>query len=412
MSDIKTQAQLEELIQNPGMLDDHISGKVSEMVQGHTTEAVKAAVASVLSKHGAKRLPTMDHNPQAPGATEDGKFKGLGDYFQSVWKAGNGRGIDARLMETRNLGIDTGDGGGFTVPEEFRAELLSVGLEQSVIRPRAFNIPMGSNVVRIPTIRDTTHASSVFGGVSASWGSEAEDVSSASNQPAFGQLNLTAHKLTGYSVVSNELVQDSSLAIEALLSRMFGQALGYFEDVAFISGTGAGQPLGILNAPALVTVSKETGQAADTIVKENLDAMYSRILPSSIGNCVWIAHNDTFPQLASLSQAVGTGGGPVWVSNMAGGPPNSIYGRPLIFTEKASTLGDAGDIILADLSYYIVGDRQSLTTSASPHVRFTTMESVFLFSERLDGRPWIESALTPRNGSNTVSPFVTLAARA
>ena len=48
---------------------------------------------------------------------------------------------------------------------------------------------------------------------------------------------------------------------------MFGQALGYFEDVAFISGTGAGQPLGILNAPALVTVSKETGQAADTIVK-------------------------------------------------------------------------------------------------------------------------------------------------
>jgi len=392
-----SQVELEEL------LDSHI--------QSQTGNAVKAAVADVLSRSGAKRLPVAEYNEDALGASEDGKWKSKGEFFQKVFEAGNGFGIDSRLMHTRNLGENFGDTGGFLVPEEFRPDLMQIPLEQSVIRPRAFTMPMGSNVLRIPSIKDTSHASNLFGGVSASWGSEGEDISSSTNQPAFGQVVLDAKKLTGYTVISNELVQDSAIAIETLLSRLFGQAISYFEDVAFISGTGAGQPQGILNSECLISVAKETGQAATTIVKENLDKMYSRMLPSSLGNSVWLAHNDTFPQLASLSQAVGTGGGPVWVSNVAGGPPNSIYGRPIIFTEKCKTLGTVGDLMLVDLSYYLIGDRQALTTSASPHVRFTTQETVFLFSERLDGRMWLDSALTPRNGSNTVSPAVALATR-
>jgi len=392
-----SQAELEEL------LDSHI--------QSQTGNAVKAAVADVLSRSGAKRLPVAEYNEDALGASEDGKWKSKGEFFQKVFEAGNGFGIDSRLMHTRNLGENFGDTGGFLVPEEFRPDLMQIPLEQSVIRPRAFTMPMGSNVLRIPSIKDTSHASNLFGGVSASWESEGEDISSSTNQPAFGQVVLDAKKLTGYTVISNELVQDSAIAIETLLSRLFGQAISYFEDVAFISGTGAGQPQGVLNSECLISVAKETGQAATTIVKENLDKMYSRMLPSSLGNSVWLAHNDTFPQLASLSQAVGTGGGPVWVSNVAGGPPNSIYGRPIIFTEKCKTLGTVGDLMLVDLSYYLIGDRQALTTSASPHVRFTTQETVFLFSERLDGRMWLDSALTPRNGSNTVSPAVALATR-
>jgi len=197
-----------------------------------------------------------------------------------------------------------------------------------------------------------------------------------------------------------------------LLGRMFPEALAYFEDDAFINGDGAGEPLGILNADALITVTKETGQAATTLVAENLDKMYSRMLPSSVGNAVWIAHPDTFPQLASLSRAVGTGGSAIWVSNISDGPPSSIYGRPLIFSEKAQTLGTAGDIYFVDLSYYVVADRQAVTMAASEHVRFTNDEMVWRFVERIDGRPWIDSALTPRNGSNTLSPFVNLAARA
>ena len=337
MSDMPTtQAELEDML--------------NEAVRKNTGEAVKEAIAVAMSKGGARRLPEA-YNPEAVGATEDGKFKTAGEFYQKVYASSLGRGVDARLVETRNLGENFGDAGGFLVPEEFRPDLMQMNLESSVVRPRAFTMPMASSTIRIPAVRDTSHASNVFGGVSASWGSEGEDISSSTNQPSFGQVRLDAHKLTGYSVISNELVQDSAIAVETVLNRMFGQALAYFEDVAFISGTGAGQPQGILNSDCLISVAKETGQAATTILKENLDKMYSRMLPSSLGNAVWIAHNDTFPQLASLSQAVGTGGGPVWVSNMAGGPPNSIYGRPIIFTEKAQTVGTAGDLMFVDLSY-------------------------------------------------------------
>ena len=385
---------------------------LNEHAKRTTGDAVKSAITEVLSRSGAKRLPeATDYNPEAAGASEDGKFKSRGEFFQKVWEAGNGRGIDSRLVETRNLGENFGDAGGFLVPEEFRPDLMQIPLEESVIRPRAFTMPMGSNTVRIPSIRDTSHASNVFGGVSGSWGSEGEDISSSTNQPAFGQVRLDAHKLTGYTVVSNELVQDSAIAIDTLLSRLFGQAISYFEDVAFINGTGAGQPQGILNSDCLVSVAKETGQAASTLLYENISKMYSRMLPSSLGNAVWLAHPDTFPQLANLSLSVGTGGSAVYIANAAGGPPTSLFGRPIIFTEKAQTLGTVGDLIFVDLAYYLIGDRQALTTSASSHVRFTTQETVFNFTERLDGRMWLDSALTPRNGSNTLSPAVALATR-
>ena len=194
----ETQAELEDLL--------------NAQIEAKTGSAVKAAVTDVLSRSGAKRLPDIgDYNAEAPGASEDGKWKSRGEYFQKVFEAGNGFGIDPRLMHTRNLGENFGDTGGFLVPEEFRPDLMQIPIEQSVIRPRAFTMPMASNTLRIPSIRDTSHASNLFGGVSASWGSEGEDVSSASNQPAFGQVVLDAKKLTGYSVISNELVQDLSL---------------------------------------------------------------------------------------------------------------------------------------------------------------------------------------------------------
>jgi HK97 family phage major capsid protein len=139
--------------------------------------------------------------------------------------------------------------------------------------------------------------------------------------------------------------------------------------------------------------------------------MYSRMLPQSRGNAIWIAHPDVMPQIVALSRAIGTGGSAVMMSNMAGSAPASLYGRPLILSEKCQTLGTAGDIFFVDLSYYVVADRQSLSMASSPHVRFQNDETVWRFTSRLDGRPWLESALTPRNGSNTISPFVNLATR-
>jgi len=202
--------------------------------------------------------------------------------------------------------------------------------------------------------------------------------------------------------------------LEPLIGGLFSEAISYFEDDAFINGIGGGQPLGILNADALVSVAKETGQAATTLTVENVVKMYSRMMPRSIANSVWIMHPDVQPQLFTMSLSVGTGGAPMYfpAGGLGGSPVPTLMGRPVVLSEKAQTLGTAGDIYLVDLSYYLIGDRQSLEIASSPHVRFNTDETDLRFIQRVDGRPWIDSALTPRNGSNTLSPFVALAARA
>ena len=381
---------------------------------------VKEGVAKFMTDNGyheVKRLPMDGAEGDAKGKliTRDGKltnngFESLAEFLSvSNHRYVNRMGLDERL---KLLGESEGGQGGFLVPDEYRAELLRLAIETAVVRPRARVIPMARQTVRIPTVHTTSHATNLFGGVSAVWSNEASDISSTTNEPEFRQVVLDAKKLTGYTVTSLELLTDSIISLEALLMGMFADALAYFEDDAFINGTGAGQPLGIINADALVTQGVEAGQAATTIVWENIVNMYSRMLPQSLGRAVWVAHNDIFPQLATMSLNVGTGGSAIWLTNGVGSAPMTILGRPVIFTEKAQTLGTAGDIFFVDFGYYLIGDRQSLVTSSSEHVRFTQDQIVWKFVQREDGRPWLFSALTPRNGTNTVSPYVNLATRA
>jgi len=354
------------------------------------------------------------YEPESPVAHLDGIFERMANFYQSVaagtdpyWFGQGLKGVtDARM---KALNESQGDQGGFLVPEEFRVQLLSLALEASIMRPRSMVIPMTTMSLRIPTIRDSSHATTVWGGIQAYWVPESGSLTAS--EPTFSQVQLDAKKLTGLTRVTNEQLRDSAIAMEALLNRLFGQAIAYFEDDAFINGVGGGQPIGILNADALISISKETAQASTTIVWENLIKAYARMLPASLGNAIWIAHPDVFPQLATMALSVGVGGSAVWLSQGAAGPPSTILGRPVFFSEKCQTLGTAGDIYFIDPSYYLIGDRMSLEVASSMHTRFTSDETEFRFIERLDGKPWLDTALTPRNGSNTFSPFINLAVR-
>ena len=358
-----------------------------------------------LSAHERRQIAATGQG----AGVDAGAFDDFVDFAKAISPHVTHKAFDSRL---KVLGEGIGDQGGFLVPEEFRAELLRNTLEASVIRGRARVIPMAGLTLRIPSIRDTTHASTVYGGVSGYWIPESGTITQS--EPTFSQVTLTSKKLIGGTRISNELLRDSAIALEPLIGGLFSEAIAYFEDDSFINGIGGGQPLGILNADALISVAKETGQAATTLTVENVVKMYSRMMPRSIPNSVWIMHPDVQPQLFTMSLSVGTGGAPMYfpAGGIGGSPVPTLMGRPVVLSEKAQTLGTAGDIYLVDLSYYLIGDRQALEVASSPHVRFNTDETDFRFIQRVDGRPWIDSALTPRNGSNTLSPFVALAARA
>lgn len=354
------------------------------------------------------------YNPQAPGAKVDSLFPGgARDFLQATWHravSAEALSLQSKLREIQNsFGSTVPSDGGFLIPEYLRSDLFKVALEKSLIRPLARVIPMETLTVPFPTIDSTSNASSVYGGVIAYWTEESGALTSTSAK--FGRVKLEAKKLTAYSEVPNELFTDSVISLETFIGQVFPEAISFFEDVAFISGTGAGEPQGFLNADAAIAVPKETGQAAATILWENIVKAYSRMLPSSLGSAVWLAHIDTFPELATMSLSVGTGGSAIWLTNGSEPYPMTILGRPVYFSEKLSTTGTAGDINFVDLSYYLIGDRQTLMADTSPHYKFANDQTAMRFITRVDGRPWINSAITPKSGANTLSPFVKIATR-
>lgn len=351
------------------------------------------------------------YNPKALGAKVDGQFADMPEFFQTIWhNTYRDATVAAKIQILKNAASSVeGSGGGFLVPEEFRSDLLRLSLESGVVRPRARIVPMATSRIVYPMLDDSSHASNVHGGVQAYWTEESGQMTDTS--ASFGRIALEAWKLTAYSAVPNELISDSAISFEAFMRSAFPEALAYFEDDAFVDGNGVGQPLGFLRANAAVVVAKESGQAANTIVWENIVKMYARMLPQSLTRAVWVVSPDVFPELATMALSVGTGGGPVWLSNGVGGPPMTILGRPVIVSEKVNTLGSEGDINFVDLGYYLIGDRQAMTVESSPHYRFQNGETAFRFVSRVDGRPWLQSALTPRNSGPTLSPFVKLAVR-
>lgn len=363
-----------------------------------------------------QRQYSAGYNPHAAGATLDKEFVDAGDFFKTVWmhqRHPNRMDAETRAKMDRLVNAFTEmvpADGGFLVPEALRSELLRVSLESGITRSRARVIPMETLKVAFPMIDSTTNDGSVHGGMIAYWTEEAAALTQS--QARFARLPLEAWKLTGFSKVSNELLADSMISFTALIEQLWPEVLAFFEDQAFITGTGAGEPLGWLNNAATVVLAKETSQAASTIVWANVIKMYARMLPSSLNRAIWVASPDVFPELATMALNVGTGGSAVWLNNGVGGPPATILGRPLIISEKMNTLGAQGDLAFVDLGYYLIGDRQTMSLATSEHSDFANDMTAFRIIQRVTGRPWLQNALTPANGGSTLSPFVELAVRA
>lgn len=344
------------------------------------------------------------------------KFKTIGEQMFAVMKAAcPGGHADPRLFNAATgLGETVSSDGGFLVQQDFSNDLLEQVYQTGVLAPRCrrMQISGNSNSIKINGVDETSRASTRFGGVVGYWKDEA--ALKVASKPKFRQIELNLKKLIGLCYATDELLQDAT-ALESFIRKAFPAEFGFMLDDAIINGTGAGQPLGILNAGCLVSVTKEAGQKADTLVWENVVKMYARQFAQSRNNSLWLINQNVEPQLMNMSMAVGTGGVPVYMP--AGGataqPYATLFGRPVIAIEQCQTLGDKGDIIFADLGGYILAEKGGIQSDMSIHVQFLYDESVFRFVMRVDGQPERASALTPyKGGSDTLSHFVTLDARA
>ena len=320
--------------------------------------------------------------------------------------------------EYRSTGLEesTPSLGGFLVGQDQSAELFSKVRQTSILwdRVRQIEISANANSIKIPTVDESSRADgSRAGGLRAYWPGEGE--TKTASKPKFGQLELSLNKLAILIYSTDELLQDS-VALGQYIATESAKEIGFKLDDAVLNGTGAGQPVGILNANALVTVAKEAGQVAATVVLDNIIKMWSRLWIGSRANSIWIANADVIPQLYQLSLSVGTGGAAMFLPSNAGAtarPNDMLFGRPILYVEQAQTLGTLGDIYLVDLSQYVGITKGGIQAASSIHAEFAADETTFRFVYRCDGQPLWAEALTPYKGTgNTQSPFIALAVRA
>ena len=350
-------------------------------------------------------------------------FHCLGDQLQAIANSARS-GRDDTMLCWEQLAVATGGAaagvpsdGGYLIQKDFAVELYSrMSAEGSL--PPVRTIPItnpNSDGLEVVLVNETSRATgSRWGGVQVYWGAEAD--AATAKKPQVRKETLELKELIGLAYATNKLLADAG-ALEAVFLQAFAEEMSFMKEDARINGTGAGQPKGILSttgASATVEVAKETGQAAATIVYENIAKMYARMHARSIKNAVWLVNQDCLPALMTMTLAVGTGGVPAYMppGGASVSPYGTLMGRPMIPVEYCKTVGTAGDIIFWDPMSYIEISKGGMQADQSVHVRFTTNENTFRFITRVDGMPMWNSALNPANGTNSQSPQITLATRA
>jgi HK97 family phage major capsid protein len=300
--------------------------------------------------------------------------------------------------------------GGWMVSAEVGRSIFSRAFEQSVAFRCGVPIyPMKSGELTVTALADHDASSGAVAGLLAAWSPEASTATAQALQ--LRRLHLVARKLLILASFSSELSEDAPGYAEQV-ERAIAAAIAARLDAAFLSGTGVGMPQGLTVSPCAITVSKEAGQAADSLVWRNVAKVLSRMHTAGIDRCCWLASPTTLPSLLELNVAIGTGGAPVGEAGFKGDATSGYHlaGRPLYFTARLPVLGDVGDLVLFDPLSHAMGIRSGLSIEASPAPYFDQDVLAVRGRMRADAQSFWDVPVTCEDGI-TRGPIVLLEAR-
>ena len=372
-----------------------------------------------LLAHKVDDAGNQAHAPRIEGVhaaiEDDAKrgFRSFGDFAASVMRAGMPHGaVDERLRigaaaPGTYSGENTGADGGFAVPPAMSSEIWRLSLGEGSLVPYTANTEVSGNSMVFPKDETTPWSAS---GVQAYWKNEGS--AGNASKLALGTEMMRLHELMVLVPITNELLNDAP-ALGTYIMPLASERIMWKTNEAILFGTGAGQPLGALTGAAAITVAKETGQAADTIVQANISKMRSRLLAGNLKNAIWLGNPDILPALEGLT----VGNIPIFLPPGTGIRESyndgTLNGRPLILSEHAATLGDASDLSLLALNgYRTITQAGGIETATSMHLYFDANAYAFRFIFRIDGKPIMSAPVTPPKSSNTRGHFVTLGERA
>lgn len=358
--------------------------------------------------------------------TQYSEFRSFGEQLAAIRSyeqlRSAGRSLEKRhelLFEINRRAVAAGGSeavpadGGFLVAPEFQGAIVKRMYEVGQILKRCKEVPISSSSLKFPQFDESSRANgSRFGGIQVYPVNEAD--TAIKSKPKFLVSEVIAHKFIGLLDATDELDRDAN-AFGVMATDAYALEMTFALENFIINGTGAGEPLGLMNSGALVTIPKQAGQASATVVKQNVDQMLAAFWARSYNSdgSVWLYNQGLLPQLSSLATLVGTGGSEskLWQWATDADDYDRLAGFPAIMTEYCPAPGTQGDLILADFSRYVVAMRELMRGEVSIHVLFLTDENCYRFVMRVGGQPIDPRPVTPLNGTQVTSPFVTLQAR-
>jgi HK97 family phage major capsid protein len=338
-------------------------------------------------------------------------FRSLAEFGRAVWQAGVPGGVaEERLLAIRqaaptNYHQETGSAEGYMVPPQFRDEIFTLIFQGQDVLNLTQPEPTESNAVELLADETTPWGSA---GVQAKWRSEAGQMTASKLDTKRELVRL--HELYAFVLATEELIEDAP-RLNNRLTVKAADAIRWKASEGIVNGTGAGQPLGFAKAGSLVSQAKETSQAADTIKAENIAKMWGRLQLINMSRVAWLIAHDAFNQLPTMV----LGDQPIWLppNGFMSAPGGFLFGRPVLMSDHCETLGDKGDIYLADMSgYYSAQKAGGIKFASSIHLYFDYNIDAFRWTFRFGGQPFLSAAISPAKGSSTRSQFVTLDARA
>jgi len=377
--------------------------KISALNAGQGRKSLPEPEAKGGQGGGRQKIePTIKPNARTGG------FAHLGEFASAIRAHSMGNGERATQM-LLNMNEGVGEDGGFLVPPEFREGIMKVVEGEESLLSRTDGSTTARNAVMHPKDETTPWGSS---GIQAYW--EGEGQAANASGAKFQGDTLRLNKLFARVDVTDELLEDAP-QLDNYLRVKTPEVMTSVINLAIIQGNGVGKPLGFMNSGALVTVSAESSQPADTVHHRNIVKMWSRMYAPCRRNAIWLINQDVEPSLDLMSFKDATDSPvPIYLpaGTIAGQGFSTLKGRPVIPVQGMETVGDLGDIALVDLTKYRTITKAGGTrVDTSIHLKFDTDETVFRFIFRLAGAPWWSAPIDPRDGTNTLSPFVALASR-
>lgn len=253
--------------------------------------------------------------------------------------------------EVKSLRVADDTRGGFLAPGEFTTELLKDIVQFSPIREAARVGAMSVGSIKIPKRT---------GRITAQWVDEIEE--RPRTEPAYGMIALEAHEMSCYVDVSNQLLEDAAINIEAELSSDFAEEFGRLEGTAFVNGDGVKKPLGIMSDPAVPTLVSGT---ATYISSTDLIKLIYALPPAYRNSGSWLLNGSSIAAIRVLKDETGRF---LWQDSLSEGQPSTLLGRPIVEAiDMPDIAAGATPILYGDIAAaYRVYDRVGLSVLRNP----------------------------------------------